>query len=60
MSNHVHFVLRVVKKKAKGWENFELARRWDKLYGLPQAVSAALAGGASTADVRFPIVRSKF
>ena len=50
MSNHVHLVLRVDKKRAKSWDNFELAKRWERLYGLPQAVSAALHGGANPAE----------
>ena len=50
MSNHVHLVLRVDKARAEAWDNFELADRWKRLYGLPKHVAAALAGDASGAD----------
>lgn len=49
MSNHYHLVLRVDQDKSTAWTHEQVAKRWQRLHGLPVLVARYLAGETTSA-----------
>jgi REP element-mobilizing transposase RayT len=52
MSNHYHLVLHVDMRRANGWDDDEVCRRWAKLYRGPELLRRYLSGEPLKADER--------
>ena len=52
MANHYHLVLRVDAKKAEGWSEDEVIKRWQQLFKLPVLVEKYLNARTTTAEER--------
>lgn len=52
MSNHYHLVVHVDRDRAKQLTQREVARRWETLFRLPEAVGKWLEGLANSAETR--------
>lgn len=52
MSNHYHVVLHVDKRRAQGWDDAEVMRRWTQMFSGPSLVQRYQAGEALCAAER--------